>query len=665
MTHTTAALRTTPQFIILWAGLRYLVIAVIALIPRVLDLGQFVTADEVNFWMTRSETFLRAIQTGDLAATAIAPHPGVTTMWLGSVGILLQQGLEFLGVLDDPSFATRLTLMQLPVALTHAAGVLIGYRMLRRLLPEWPAFLAALFWASDPFVIGYSRVLHVDALAATFLTLSVLAACLYWHHSQWPYVLVSGMCGALAVLSKSPALIILPVVMLIAFASASNSLSYTQRLWSILHPLLWWGLIFAITMLVGWPALFASPMEVLDLLRVGVEVEGANPHPLGNFFLGQPDDAPGALFYPLALVLRLTPWTLIGLLLVPFALRHLPKQNRRDVIALACLIILFIVCLSFFPKKFNRYIIPIFPSADIIAAVGIASLGSLRWGIGRWLRQAQNYILGVFVLLVTANVAYWHPYELVAYNQLLGGAQTGSFAFRSGWGEGYEQVADWLNQQPNITGVATATPRTEMIAPYLRPEAHVKSLYGETIPDDVGYVVVYLRDVHGGLGTPFDQFYGQVEPIHTIYIHGVAYAWIYQVAQPVAQPLPADFGDAIHLRGFEIVADIERGANMLINFFWETQSPLPTQYHLFVHLIGPDGQRYAQTDPLYPSSPLEINLYHAFHIPLYVPIDIPSGTYRVLIGIYDPANGERLPLNTSERVPNEYHELEVTTVQIE
>ena len=665
MTHTTAALRTTPQFIILWTSLRYLLVAVIAIIPRVLDLGQFVTADEVNFWMSRSETFLRAIQNGDLAATAIAPHPGVTTMWLGSAGILLQQGLQFLGVLDDPSFATRLALMQLPVALTHAAGVLIGYGMLRRLFPEWTAFLAALFWASDPFVIGYSRVLHVDALAATFLTLSVLVACLYWHHNRWSYVLVSGMCGALAVLSKSPALIILPVVALMAFAAASMSQPHPQKWWSMLHSLLWWGLIFVITVLVGWPALFANPMEVLDLLRVGVEVEGANPHPLGNFFLGQPDDTPGALFYPLALVLRLTPWTLIGLLLVPFALRHLPQCNRHDVLVLIGLIILFIVCLSFFPKKFNRYIIPIFPSVDIIAAVGIASLGSLRWGIGRWLRQAQNYILGVFVLLVTANVAYWHPYELVAYNQLLGGAQTGTFAFRSGWGEGYEQVADWLNQQPNITGVATATPRTEMIAPYLRPEAQVKSLYGDTIPDDVGYVVVYLRDVHGGLGAPFDQFYGLLEPIHTVYIHGVAYAWIYQVAQPVAQPLPADFGDAIHLRGFEIVEDIERGADMLINFFWETQSPLPTQYHLFVHLIGPDGQRYAQTDPLYPSSPLEIDLYHAFHIPLYVPIDIPGGTYRVLIGIYDPANGERLPLSTSERAPNAYHELEVTTVQIE
>ncbi|NJO85271.1 MAG: hypothetical protein HC828_22685 [Blastochloris sp.] len=53
----------------------YLVLlALVALLPRLLDLGGFVTLDEINFWMGRAERFLNALQTGDFAATAISTH---------------------------------------------------------------------------------------------------------------------------------------------------------------------------------------------------------------------------------------------------------------------------------------------------------------------------------------------------------------------------------------------------------------------------------------------------------------------------------------------------------------------------------------------------------------------------------------------------------------
>jgi len=125
-------------------ALAYLFVAGAALLPRVWSLGRFVTFDEVNFWMHRSGVFLSALQHGDFAATAVTDHPGVTTMWLGSAGILLQQALTAWGILPDPSFAVRPALMQLPVGLTHALGVAVGYWLLRRLLDGPAALLAAL-----------------------------------------------------------------------------------------------------------------------------------------------------------------------------------------------------------------------------------------------------------------------------------------------------------------------------------------------------------------------------------------------------------------------------------------------------------------------------------------------------------------------------------------
>src|SRR5262245_5343805 len=111
----------------LWALLGYLSIGLVALLPRVLGLGQFVTTDEADHWMQRSEQFLRAIQSGNFAATAIAPHPGVTTMWLGSAGIVLRRALVGWGLLHDVSFRVVLGLMQLPVALAHVASILLGF----------------------------------------------------------------------------------------------------------------------------------------------------------------------------------------------------------------------------------------------------------------------------------------------------------------------------------------------------------------------------------------------------------------------------------------------------------------------------------------------------------------------------------------------------------
>ena len=41
-------------------SISYILLALIALMPRVLSLGSFVTVDEIAFWIPRSEAFLRA-----------------------------------------------------------------------------------------------------------------------------------------------------------------------------------------------------------------------------------------------------------------------------------------------------------------------------------------------------------------------------------------------------------------------------------------------------------------------------------------------------------------------------------------------------------------------------------------------------------------------------
>ncbi|MCB0186216.1 MAG: hypothetical protein KDE31_18230, partial [Caldilineaceae bacterium] len=65
-----------------------LVVIIAALwLPRGLALDRFVTIDE-NRWLTRSANFHRALVHGEYAHTYQHGHPGVTIMWLGTLGYL-------------------------------------------------------------------------------------------------------------------------------------------------------------------------------------------------------------------------------------------------------------------------------------------------------------------------------------------------------------------------------------------------------------------------------------------------------------------------------------------------------------------------------------------------------------------------------------------------
>jgi Dolichyl-phosphate-mannose-protein mannosyltransferase len=668
----------------LWTFLGYIVVGLIALPFRVLDLGSFLTVDEINYWIDRSQTFLGALRAGDYAATAITGHPGVTTMWLGSAGELLRDALLRSGLLHDGSFPTLLAFLRLPVALTHVLGILLGYVLLRRLLPARVAILAALLWAADPFMIGYSRVLHVDALASTFGTLSLLFACAYWHHTPRRWLLVgSGTCAALAILSKVSAAVLLPAIALIALGAALRPLAEDRRsriedrqsaifdLRSSILSLLIWGGVAALTALMLWPALWAAPMRVYDLLQQTSDLI-SQPHDQGNFFLGREDPAPGLLFYPVALVLRLTPWTLLGLLLLLWRRARALVDSRADLVALACFVVLFIAALSLSPKKFNRYLIPAFPSLDILAAIGLSAFFDFRFSIADFhssqskiqnpkskiqasqskIQNPKSKILLVLVSLTAIiNAAWWHPYGIDYYNPLLGGARAGANSFLTGWGEGLDQVAAWLNQQSDITGVVTASTATVTLRPYLRHGVQADTPEGE-LPDHAGYVVVYIRHAQqGGLWPPFDQFYQHATPLQTIRIHGVEYAWIYQVPPPVEQPRPAAFGTAVYLRGFDLDGPVEQGETFALKLIWQAQQRPPDDYTLFAHLIGPDGQRYAQADVPYMTSRWEPGRFVTTELPLELPKNAPDGTYRLFIGLYDPDSGQRLPLSAPSSGP--------------
>lgn len=462
-----------------WTGILHKTLLVVilflfALAPRALAPGDFVTTDEPD-WFMFSEDFLTSLEQGRYERTRPLGHPGVTTMWLGTGGLLTYRSLVATGWISPDDQVLQRRLLRLPVALLTALSVALAYLLLRRLIGEREALLATLLWASDPFLVAHSKVLHVDALLTTFMTLSLLTALLAVRFDdesplandantiiRWHWLIASAVASGLALLTKSPAIILVPLVGFIILVGCWQHVGWAgeQQSWQrvramavlVIAALLVWLAVTAVVWVAVWPSAWtdlpATVMKVIDEVRDN----GAEPHEGGNFFLGRPVDDPGPLFYPIAMALRLTPWTLLGLLLAvaaamglmgsPFARDRLVLTNPRQWVymLLALFVLLFVLMMSALPKKFDRYALPVFPTLNILAAAGwiwlldrvVACFSSVT--LRRW--RIQVLMWCVISLGLMANLAWYHPYQLAYYNPLLGGCNDCNAGHGGGMGRG-------------------------------------------------------------------------------------------------------------------------------------------------------------------------------------------------------------------------------------
>jgi 4-amino-4-deoxy-L-arabinose transferase-like glycosyltransferase len=690
-----------------------LLLFLLALAPRMLGLGAFLTTDEANHWQLRAHNFLQALQEGDYASTNQTGHPGVTTMWLGAAGTwaydtLVQQGrvepiapaLEHMQDADYGAAAAVFhaagedvalyhALVKMPVALVGALWVALMYLLLRRLLGEQVALLAALFLAVDPFLVAHTRVLHVDALLTMFMNLSLLALLAAVHapdeakheHAdrqpaamQWGLLLASGVAAGLAFLTKSPSVLLVPmtglIVLLWAFgpvmrSSAAFRQSVLAALRAALVVLLAWGAVALAIWVVLWPAMWVDPSGTLMSVLDEVRDTGGIAHGWGNFFMGQPVAVPGPLYYPVVLVLRLTPWLLGGLFAAVLAGPWREQDTeRRSLIVLLLLVfaLLFFLMMSIPPKKFDRYLLPMFPVLNIIAALGWVRLWSRLSGPLRrvaWLRSRLVPWLLVLVLCIwpLLTLVWYHPYYLAYYNPLLGGGPAAARLVYVGWGEGLEQAGRYIEAQPDGCDYPLSSWYEETILPYVCSPVMHPGWARE--PGNVGYVVLYVnqmqREIYDDVSTLVRQ---RGSLVHTVNIHGIDYAYVYQLPQPGEHEIAADFGPAIRLMSYDVDVSAIRETGMLtLVTQWQARAPVEQNVMLFIHLLDEQGDRIAQTD-VPPAGPEALpqnwnsgHYYRWFH-QVQVGQDIPPGTYWLAVGLYHADTFERLPLQGGPAQPD-------------
>jgi hypothetical protein len=666
-----------------------------ALLPRLWQLDRFITPDEVLF-LDHARQFLAGLVDGDFSLSLGIGYPGVTLAWANALGLLALFGVTRLGWLG--SLPAGLTLDQFLAAAEvqplpyYVAGrfmsallvtflLLVLYAVARRLLDSEDAgrsdvaWLGVLLLALDPYTLGYSRLMHIAVPLALLMLLTAMAWSLWLKEESTHWLLLSGVFGGLALLTKTTALLLIPILPGLAAltwlterpspARREGQAVWTWLGWAVLGWLAVLG-IGAIVFCALWPAMWRDPSSALGLTfdKLWVDKEAGQGN-LGMYWMGHFVEDPGPAFYLVAALLKLSPLMLIGLVINLVSLRR--ARGRSAEWRLWAYALVYLLAMTLASKKSVRYMLPAFVAFGFLAAYGLNRAG--RWLLGTALSRLQRsgrslakYLgpkapqLGLGVLLLGFALAY-APYYLSYYNPLLLGWLWAPRAILVGWGEGLGDAAHYLNQQPGAEQATVAAWYDWTFAPFFRGRTLPFSTQNALSAD---YSIVYLNQLQRDIPDPnLISYFGRRRPDYVVRLNGIDYAWVYP-AVSTAGPLPRTaipvgvaMGDAVVLEGYE-ARPAEDDQTVIVTLYWRVVQPDLPDYFVYVRAVDDTAEIRARADSppvmgFWPTSRWEAGKLVADEQMLRRPLETPPGTYRLEVGMYDPeswavlepAGGER------------------------
>ncbi|NOZ04954.1 MAG: glycosyltransferase family 39 protein, partial [Chloroflexi bacterium] len=615
-----------------------LAIYALALVPRLVGLGRFAFPDEET-WVERSLLFITGLARGDLMATWQNNHPGVVPMW-GFSAMLWLRTTWF----DPPgslaALAKHLPAAEMPALLGTAAlftalatslGVVGVFLLARRLFGTTVALLAAILVALDPFFLTHSRIVHLDGVLTALMICAALAFLCYLSLGEQKYLFASGVLWGLGLLTKSPALFLIPFVLLV------TALSYLSTVgWRLDGPRLrrltvafaiWFAVGWAVFFLL-WPAAWMHPLEMAIRIFKGSRWGVITSHGT-NYFLGREVATPGPLYYAVILPLRLTPVTLIGLLLAtPWLLRRFWRQARHPGLAgplesrtvlggvgLLAYVFFFALTLTLAAKKGERYLVPVFPAVDILTAMVLGAMVS--WATVRWpalfaLRH-RGLILAV-LLLFTLSLSWLRlaPYYGAYFNPLAGGGRAAAYAYPFGQGEGLDMAAAYLNAKPEAAALSAASFYPRQFSYTFR--GTTRSLRRGHDWDGTwrfsDYVVFYISQVQRNLPTAsLVRFFRDTQkPVFAARPGDVDFAWVYRSpallsgrAPAMSGKLSANFDGRLALTGFDLgQTALVPGQSAEVALRWRAIRPVKDNYLFRLRLVDAHEQvLLSTTNPPY------------------------------------------------------------------
>jgi len=123
-------------------------------------------------------------------------------------------------------------------------------------------------------------------------------------------------------------------------------------------------------------------------------------------------------------------------------------------------------------------------------------------------------------------------------------------------------------------------------------------------------------------------------------------------------------GNVARLLGYALPALIQPGEALPVTLYWEALGEAERNYVRFVHVLDADDRIVAQHDGVPGDGNMPLTSWLAGEtvqddLKISIPPDTPKGPYRLAVGLYDPANGQRLTTEDGQEQILLSHELDV------
>lgn len=122
----------------------------------------------------------------------------------------------------------------------------------------------------------------------------------------------------------------------------------------------------------------------------------------------------------------------------------------------------------------------------------------------------------------------------------------------------------------------------------------------------------------------------------------------------VVNSLRADFGGLVELVGYELeTPEVAPGGTVRLEIFWKGLQPIGSRYRAFVHAEAGDIWGQQDDDPAcrLPTTEWRTGQLVGGQFRFALSPDTPPGTYPLVVGLYDPQTGQRLPILGADGKP--------------
>lgn len=402
-----------------------------------------INPDGVN-WHYRSEQFVVGLKYAQFDKTYQHYHPGVTLMWITGIPIEIYKQISGITVYDSENFFNFHFVAKLSLIISHILLMGILYFVSKKSFGFKRTYLLLAFLVFEPFIIGNSRIYHMDLLFSEFLMIGLILS--YQNLKDFSYLktVLSGLFMALTFLTKSigiglPLFVILfPIIRVIQDKDWKFFLKYS--LGTLLS--------FSFFTLLLFPALWTAPIETLvSIFKEGERVGVRKGHE--QTILGETTTDGGFFFYPLVLLMKQSPILVFGFLAYMFSLLKSIKGSIKGfksivlspTFYMAVFFLGYILVMTYSTKKIDRYMLPVMVFISYLASIGILNI----------YRNVKNKIVfaGVGVISIILfwiiSLVTYYPYYFLYTSPLFGSSDNAnSIIAQKPFGIGITEVRDYI-----------------------------------------------------------------------------------------------------------------------------------------------------------------------------------------------------------------------------